>query len=233
MRQNQQKLEANFNKAIASGDQFVTAKNFSEARVQYETAQQLKPNDQLPKSKLAALDNLIEKDKIAKAKQDKIDAEYNNYITQADNSFKAQEYSNAIAYYKSAQGLKPNEQYPKDRVLLCEQKLQEQRNLAAAEEEKQRQAELAAAASSFDGGEFDYSGEKRDQGFLNDLAKKYPEGVTIENYDKKNKKIKRVIVNYDGRAKEYLEVTYSYGTFYFRNGQNISRSIFYSETKKR
>ena len=104
--------------------------------------------------------------------------------------------------------------------------------LAAAKEEKRRKAELAASQGSFDKNDFDYSGEKRDRSFLNDLAKEYPEGVTVENYDKKNKKIKRVIVNRGGIAKEYIEVKYSYGTYYFRNGQNISRGIFYSETKK-
>jgi len=98
-------------------------------------------------------------------------------------------------------------------------------------EEKRRKDELAAAQAA-NKDDFDYSGEERDRQFLNELSKKYPQGVTIENYDKKNKKIKRVIVNRGGIAKEYIEVTYSYGTYYFRNGQNISRSIFYSETKK-
>ena len=79
--------------------------------------------------------------------------------------------------------------------------------------------------------DFDYSGEVRKREFLSQLAKKYPEGKTVEKYNKKNKKILRIIINNNGIAKEFIKVQYSYGTFYFRNGQNISQGIFNSETK--
>ena len=225
------KLEASFNQAILKGDQLKAQKSYLEAKEQYLLAQNLKPKDPVPPSKLAELQNLMDQDRLAKEKLDKLNADYNNYIVQADNAFKLNEFSSAIVHYKSAQGIKPSEKYPKDQIEICERKIQELKALAAAEEEKRRKDELAASQKSFDKKDFDYSGERRDDKFLNDLAKLYPEGVTTENYDKPNKKIKRVIVNHGGIAKEYIEVTYSYGTYYFRNGQNISRSIFYSETK--
>lgn len=224
-------LEASFNEAIKNGDALKVQKKYEDARQQYLTAQQLKPDNQIPKNKLVELQNLMDKERLALEQQAKLDREYNDFVTQADKAYKLNDYASAIALYNSALGLKPSEKYPKDQIEICDRKMKEQKALAAADEEKRKQEELAAAKHSFDGKEFDYSGEKRDQKFLNDLAKQYPEGVTVENYDKKNKKIKRVIVNHGGIAKEYVEVTYSYGTFYFRNGQNISRSIFYSETK--
>jgi hypothetical protein len=58
--------------------------------------------------------------------------------------------------------------------------------------------------------------------------------VTVENYDLGNRKIKRVIVNYDGVAKDYRKVKHSWGgTYFFRNGQDISKSVFRVETKER
>lgn len=232
IKNNAAELEANYKKAISNGDQLKSSKSYTEAKAQYNAALSLKPGDVTAKSRIALVNNLIEKDRLDKQKQDKIEADFNKFIAQADGAFKAKSYSSAIAIYKKAQVLKPADKYSKSQIELCNKRIQEQKLLAAQEEERRRQAELAAAKSSFDSKDFDYSGEKRDRNFLNDLAKQYPEGVTIENYDKKNKKIKRVIVNHGGIAKEYIEVKYSYGTYYFRNGQNISRSIFYSETKK-
>lgn len=225
------KLEANYKKAIQNGTGLVSQKKYSDAKSQFELALSLKPNDQLAKTKLVELENLVANEQAEQAKMAEINKKYNQFITQADNAFKAKDYSSAMAMYKSAGNVKRSERYPKDQVEICEQKMRDQSALASAEAEKKRQAEIAAAAKSFEAEGFDYSGEDRDRDFLNDLAKKYPEGVTIENYNKPNKKIKRIIVNRGGIAKEYIEVKYSYGTYYFRNGQNISRGIFYSEAK--
>ncbi len=226
------KLEASYNQAIQKGDQLKGQKSYLEAKDQYSIALNLKPKDPTAQSKLIEIQNLIDQQKFDKEKQDKINKDYNNYIVQADQALKATDFASALSLYKNAQGIKPTEKYPKDQIELCEKKIQEQKALAEAEAEKRRKDELAASQNSFEGKDFDYTGEQRDNKFLNDLAKLYPLGVTVENYNKPNKKIKRVIVNHDGIAKEYIEVIYSYGTYYFRNGQNISRTIFYSETKE-
>lgn len=226
------KMEASYTQAIQKGDQLKGQKSYLEAKDQYSIALNLKPKDPTAQSKLIEIQNLIDQQKFDKEKQDKINKDYTNYIVQADQAFKATDYTSALSLYKNAQGIKPTEKYPKDQIELCEKKIQEQKALAEAEAEKRRKDELAASQNSFEGKDFDFDGKQRDNKFLNELAKLYPLGVTVENYNKPNKKIKRVIVNHDGIAKEYIEVIYSYGTYYFRNGQNISRSIFYSETKE-
>jgi hypothetical protein len=228
---NAAKLEADYSNAIKLGDQFKSTKSYAEAKQKYSLALGLKPNDAVAKAKIVEIENLIAMDKQASEKQAKIDADYNSFISQGDAAFKGKAYPAAISNYKNALTLKAAEKYPKDQIELCERRIKEDKALAAAEEDKRRKAELAASHGSFDKKDFDYIGEQRDNKFLNELSKQYPEGVTIENYDKPNKKIKRVIVNRSGIAKEYIEVTYSYGTYYFRNGQNISRAIFYSETR--
>ena len=228
---NREKLEAEYNKAIADGDKLKTEKQYNKAKEQYNKALSKKPEDAIAKARITLINNLIEKDLLAQQKQTEIDNNYKKLIKQADDNFKANSYSSAIVIYKKAKNLKQNEDYPRKQISICEKKIKEQQLLASKKEEKRKLSELQQTKKTFNKENFDYKGEKRDRSFLNELAKKYPEGITIENYDKKNKKIKRVIVNRGGIAKEYIEVKYSYGTYYFRNGQNISRSIFYSETK--
>lgn len=223
--------DAAFNLALTNGDNYVKTKQYEQAKAEYNKAKNIKPSDNQPKIKLVELQNIIDAENLAKANQSKIDKEYNTYILQADNAFKAADYPSAMAMYKNAQRVKPDEKYPPERIILCDKKLKEQQALAVAEAEKRKKEQLAAAQKSFKKTDFDYSGEQRDRQFLNELAKQYPEGVTVEDYDKPNKKIQRVIVNRNGIAREYIKVIYSYGTFYFRNGQNISASIFNSETK--
>ncbi len=68
--------------------------------------------------------------------------------------------------------------------------------------------------------------------YLSALVKKYPEGVTTENTMEGKDVVTRVIVIRNGNANEYKKKTTSWGqTFYTKNGQSISVSIFQLETK--
>lgn len=68
--------------------------------------------------------------------------------------------------------------------------------------------------------------------YLSELAKKYPEGVTTENTMEGKNVVTRVIVIRNGHANEYKKVTTTWGqTYYSKNGQSISVSIFQLETK--
>ena len=153
-------------------------------------------------------------------------------VAQADAAYKAKDYSAAIGLYRSASAIKATEKYPKDQIELCEKLIRDSNAQAQAEAERQRKEQLAAAQSSFDNKkDFDVPTGQRSDHFLNELAKQYPEGITVENYDSKGKKVKRVIVNRGGLAHEYIEAKYSYGTYYFRDGRSISSQVFYKEAK--
>lgn len=68
--------------------------------------------------------------------------------------------------------------------------------------------------------------------YLSELAKKYPEGVTTENSIEGKNIVTRVIVVKNSSASEYKKVVTSWGqTFYSKNGQSISVSVFQLETK--
>ena len=232
IRAEQQQLEANYNAAINKGNELIANKQYDLAKAQFMQAKSLKPNETLPSQKLQEIENLIQHEKTIQENLAKVEAEYKKHITQADNAFKIKDYSAAIAHYRSAGSIKPAERYPKTQIELCEKRIQDERLQAEADAERQRKEQLAASQSSFNKGEFEVPTGQRSEKFLNDLAKQYPEGTTVENYNTANKKIRRIIVNHNGIAHEYIEAKYSYGTFYFRNGRNISSQAFFKETKE-
>ena len=227
----QENLIRTYNARVSEADRAFNAHNYDKAIELYNAAKAVKPDETYPDQQIAQINANIkaenEQERLAK-----IEADYKSAISKADNALKEKDYSVAIALYKSASAIKPNEKYPKDQIELCEKKILEAKALAESESERQRKEQLAAAQNSFDNQKsFDVPTGQRSSHFLNDLAKQYPEGITTENYESQNKKIKRVIVNRDGIAHEYIEAKYSYGTYYFRDGRSVSSQVFYKETK--
>jgi membrane protein involved in colicin uptake len=62
------------------------------------------------------------------------------------------------------------------------------------------------------------------------LMAKYPKGVTVENSQHSNYKLIRVIVVKEDRATEYKKFIYNWGSYYKKNGLDISESVFRTET---
>ena len=216
---------------VAEADRAFNARNYDNAIELYSAAKTIKPDETYPDQQIAQISANIKAEK-EQERLAKIDADYKNAVAQADAAYKAKDYSAAIGLYRSASAIKATEKYPKDQIELCEKLIRDSNAQAQAEAERQRKEQLAAAQSSFDNKkDFDVPTGQRSDHFLNELAKQYPEGITVENYDSKGKKVKRVIVNRGGLAHEYIEAKYSYGTYYFRDGRSISSQVFYKETK--
>ena len=216
---------------VSEADRAFNAHDYDKAIELYNAAKAVKPDETYPDQQIAQINNNIKAEK-EQERLAKIDTDYKNALAIADNTFKGKDYSAAIGLYRSASAIKPNEKYPKEQIELCEKKIQEAKALADSEAERQRKEQLAAAQNSFDNQKsFEVPTGQRSDHFLNDLAKQYPEGITTENYDSQNKKIKRVIVNRNGIAHEYIEAKYSYGTYYFRDGRSVSAQVFFKETK--
>ena len=216
---------------VSEADRAFNAHQYDKAIELYNVAKAAKPDETYPDQQIAQINANIKAEK-EQERLAKIESDYKNAISLADNTFKNKDYSAAISLYKSASAIKPNEKYPKDQIELCEKRIKEAKALADSEAERQRKEQLAAAQNSFDNQKtFEVPTGQRSDHFLNDLAKQYPEGITTENYDSQNKKIKRVIVNRNGIAHEYIEAKYSYGTYYFRDGRSVSAQVFFKETK--
>ena len=230
-----QAKEESYKLLITKADQGFSAKSYESAKSNYQKALNLKPDETYPKGKITEIDNLLAQNK-KKEEEQKIKVQnYQDAISKADDLFNKKDYSSAIVGYKTASTIKSDENYPKQKIfesqnLLKEQNITEQQRLEA---EKQKQIEEAKNSNAKKLEEIDYTNKAVVEKFLSELASKYPEGVTEEQYEDASKKVKRVIVNQDGIANEYREVTHNWGgVYYFRNGQSISKTIFYTDTNK-
>ena len=104
-----------YNDIIVAADAKFALKDYTTARAKYVEASTLKPTEQYPKDRIKACD-----DGLAGAANDKL---YADAIKDADTKFTLKEYAIARTKYSEAAGLKPTEQYPKDRMKACDDAL--------------------------------------------------------------------------------------------------------------
>jgi hypothetical protein len=200
----------NYRELLSKGDKMVSEVKYEEAIAYYNHALAIQPGDTYALKQINYLKKQIAKKKSKKQKQKK----YNEFISLADRYFNNKSYSAARLVYLKALQIKPDERYPTIQINLIDQILYPNKS-------KKTENQFPS-----------FTEIERNKEFLTELASKYPKGKTIEYYDLPGKKIKRVILVDNNIASEYLEVRYDYGTFYFRNAQNISRAIFISETRE-
>lgn len=110
-----------FKKAVALGDEAFTAADYASAKVAYQQALGIKPNEAYPKQKITEADAKL----AAIAKQDALNKQYAGLIEKADASFKDEEFAAAIPVYQQASVLKPTEKYPKDQIADANAKIAE------------------------------------------------------------------------------------------------------------
>lgn len=92
--------------AISDGNASFAVKDFEKAIINYKAALQLKPDEQLPKDKIAQTEFQIRK----------LNDNYAAFIAEGDKKYSAKQYSDALAAYHEALEIKPSEQYPKDQI---------------------------------------------------------------------------------------------------------------------
>lgn len=140
----EKELNDKFNAAIAKGDKALAAKDYAGAKSGYTEASGLKPAEEYPKTKLAEIEKMLadlaakdaaEKDKLAKEKE--LNDKYNAAVAKADKALAAKTYDAAKSGYNEALGLKPSEQYPKDKLAAIDKILADLASKDAAEKEKQ------------------------------------------------------------------------------------------------
>ena len=111
--ENKKAFEMNYSKMIASADSAFSKGAYAYAKLSYETALELKPEDSYPREKLTELEDLESQI----AAQQKINDDYNKLISQADDLFKSGNYDMAISKYSEAQLIKSIENYPADQIV--------------------------------------------------------------------------------------------------------------------
>jgi tetratricopeptide (TPR) repeat protein len=199
-----EELEAKYKEAVAKGNAAFAAKDYMNAKAAYLAGLGFKPADAYCTGKLSEIDNLVQ----SQDSQAKRDKKYNEAIVKADKAFKAKDYSAAKSAYAEALAAKPNEAYPKQRILECDAKMNKTKVPDAVVIKDPVQTR-------------------------NDLAKKYGEGVTeLAEVNEGNCRVLTKIVVHGADAWRYTQKTYSWGAVYFfKDDSEISKAVFDAETK--
>lgn len=111
-----------YNIAISNGDQAFDIASYPKALAEYKNALSLQPGEDYPKTRIAAIEALVLKEK---GSQDS----YNIAIANADRDFGMKKYSGAVTGYQTALALKPAEKYPQDKITEINSILDKQKSL--------------------------------------------------------------------------------------------------------
>lgn len=188
---------------ILHGDSLFNAKNYDEAKKTYTTATIQKPNDQYPKDKLAEIKRLQDDEKFNVAKQKKYDA----LMLQANKKFDAKDYKGAKAIYQQALLEKPFELEPKTQIQKCDDFLNPKTVVVK-----------------------DPNDPKNKDEYINELVKKYPLGVTASTNTEEGTTIETKVVIIGNKGWKYQKKMYNFGTYYFKDGVQISEQTYNYET---
>lgn len=116
-----------YNEAIEKAERALKEDQLSTAKMQFEVAKSLKPDEKIPVEKIKEIDELIDqrsKERLAQ-EQREIDEKYRQAISLADNSFREKTYAVAKLQYKQASLIKPDESYPKTQMNLIDKLMNE------------------------------------------------------------------------------------------------------------
>ncbi|MCK4360519.1 MAG: hypothetical protein KAV70_02140, partial [Bacteroidales bacterium] len=104
-------LQDRFNDAIAIADSLFFLKEYELAKTKYADAGKIKPGESFPNKKINEINNILLK--IEKEKQ----KAYELAIVKGDNFFNEEHYEKAQIAFQTAANIKPDEQYPKEKIL--------------------------------------------------------------------------------------------------------------------
>ncbi|MBS1652080.1 MAG: hypothetical protein JSU07_08740 [Bacteroidetes bacterium] len=122
------KLDAELNNkyltVIKKSDDAFKKKDWVAAKSGYNEAISIKQDEQYPKNQLNAIDKIISEEANKKAME--ADNKYKSVISRADAAFVNKDWPTSKILYTEALSMKPNEQYPKNKLKEIEDKLKSQ-----------------------------------------------------------------------------------------------------------
>jgi len=215
------------NKARAQFD----SKEYILARNSYQEALEHYPEDALAKEQIRKIDYLAAEEARIKEAEAKRAKEFEMQIAVADKAFDEARYTEAKEGYKKAVALDPAAVYPKQKIVRIEEILRALARPAVT----QNSGTQTPVSTPVVLAELNFKTESERQRYLEDLVKKYPQGITLEIYKEKIKETYRYVIIRENQAQEFRHVkflTYS-GHQYAVNGKPITAQYFQSQTKPR
>jgi tetratricopeptide (TPR) repeat protein len=211
--ENQAELDAvqeDYNVLIRDADIEFEAQDYKLAKEYYQEALKLKPLAEYPRKQIKIINGYLAQNLGEEEK-------YKTLIEQGDEAFETKDFESALLAYKSAIKIKTTENYPREQIKKAEAILAEQ----AA---KKEQAEDKVYSLK----NVQISAETK--GLSNELAKKYPQGLTIEKFMEGSKSVERRIIVDGDIGVEYKKITHNWGgVYYFKNGKPANHFIWQKE----
>ncbi len=133
-------IDAKFKAKIKSADSLYALKDYENAKLAYEAAAALKPNEPEPKKQVAKIET-IQFNLQQEANRRKT---YDAAIANADALYENKRYEEAKAAYQKALSVKPNENYPTDQIAVIDQTLKK-----LAEENARKFQEAVVKADNY------------------------------------------------------------------------------------
>ncbi|HPS74662.1 MAG TPA: hypothetical protein PLD52_10255, partial [Bacteroidales bacterium] len=165
----QKALDQQYQRVIAEADQLLGNKSYEKARTTYQSASDLKPAEEYPKTRITEIDGIMA---AAAAKQKELDDQYASVIANADQLLAAKDYDNAKTKYTEALGINPAETYPKTKITEIDAALEalaQQRSL-----DEQYQGVIATADQLFGEKSYDQAKAKYQAAATLKPAEAYP-----------------------------------------------------------
>ncbi|MDP3443898.1 MAG: hypothetical protein Q8T08_13655, partial [Ignavibacteria bacterium] len=160
-----QQLDNEFNTFIATAQQQFVEKNWNAAKTSYSKASQLKPESQLPKQQIEAIDRIL-------AENAKLNEEYNDFIASGTENLKQNKLELALEAYQNAASIKPDEQLPKEKIESITLLISEKQSIA--QKEKEYSDLITLADKQYGSNEFDTSLENYRKASLLFADRAYP-----------------------------------------------------------
>jgi tetratricopeptide (TPR) repeat protein len=116
-----------FTETMGKAEKALKEGQLSSAKMQFQMAQSIKPDEKLPVQRIKEIDVLIDqrnKDRLASTQRE-LDEKYRQALSVADNSYREKSYSIAKLQYQQALLIKPEESYPKTQIALMDKLMNE------------------------------------------------------------------------------------------------------------
>jgi tetratricopeptide (TPR) repeat protein len=126
-------LDSKYNAAINKGLAALSAKDYITAKAAYAEAKEIKPSEAFPKAKIIEIDKLLSDIASQKSTEAK-DQQYKDILSKADTYFSSKNYALSKLTYNEALNLKPNDSYPKAKIMEIDKILSESLNASNQKE---------------------------------------------------------------------------------------------------
>tara|TARA_Y100000589_G_C27195183_1_gene646520 strand:+ start:897 stop:5894 length:4998 start_codon:yes stop_codon:yes gene_type:complete len=117
-----------YEQSILQADKIFNEKKWDDAKLAYEEAKKIKPNEVYPQQKIDEINIILQRIAAEDAEKQK---RYDALISNADAYFKSDNWEESKKYYNDALAIFSDKTYPKDQIILIDQKI------ADAEKEQQ------------------------------------------------------------------------------------------------